>query len=74
LQMPLSFSASSHGAEAPDGLPLETFVALVLPIGPVMGPQVYSSRLRVEDCLGVAQIISSSPDSALHGVQPGLSR
>jgi hypothetical protein len=35
---------------------------------------LYSSRLRVEDCLGVAQIISSSPDSALHGVQPGLSR
>jgi hypothetical protein len=35
---------------------------------------VYSSRLRVEDCLGVTQVVSSLPGSALHDVQPGPRR
>jgi NAD(P)-dependent dehydrogenase (short-subunit alcohol dehydrogenase family) len=30
--------------------------------------------VRVEDCLGVTQIVSSLPGSALHNVQPGPRR
>ena len=35
---------------------------------------LYSSRLRAEDCLGVTQVVSSSPDSVLHDGQPGPRR